>query len=87
MVAARLVTVTRTLNSLKKEWDRQEDWPAEDRTRGAIVRSKLSGLGPCFVKIGQTLSQRPDVVCEPKGLLSFRGSYSHLLEDTLQVHN
>jgi predicted unusual protein kinase regulating ubiquinone biosynthesis (AarF/ABC1/UbiB family) len=62
VVAARLVTVTRTLSGLKKEWDKQEAWPPGDRTRGAVVRSGLSKLGPCFVKIGQTLSQRPDVV-------------------------
>ena len=37
---------------------------ASQRTRGAILREELSGLGPCFVKIGQTLSQRPDIVGE-----------------------
>jgi predicted unusual protein kinase regulating ubiquinone biosynthesis (AarF/ABC1/UbiB family) len=62
VVAARLLRITRVLNRLQKEWERQEALPLEERTRGALVRKELSDLGPCFVKIGQTLSQRPDIV-------------------------
>ena len=51
----------RVLNRIQREWDRQESLPLAERTRGAVVR-ELSNLGPCFVKIGQTLSQRPDIV-------------------------
>jgi len=64
VVAVRLAVVTRTLNLVKKEWEAQEGLPRHERTRGAILREELSGLGPCFVKIGQTLSQRPDIVGE-----------------------
>ena len=62
LVAARLLTITRVLNRIQREWDRQESLPLAERTRGAVVREELSNLGPCFVKIGQTLSQRPDIV-------------------------
>ena len=64
VVAVRLVVVVRTLRYLAAEWNRQESMPREARTRGKILREELSGLGPCFVKIGQTLSQRPDIVGE-----------------------
>jgi len=50
-------------------------WLADDgaRDRGSVLRAELSALGPVAVKIGQTLSQRPDIlpedVCEAlKGL-------------------
>lgn len=40
-------------------------WDGEDvETRGAVLRSELSQLGPVSVKIGQTLSQRPDILPE-----------------------
>jgi len=47
--------------------------PAPGVDRGAVLRSELSALGPVAVKVGQTLSQRPDIlpedVCESlKGL-------------------
>lgn len=50
-------------------------WEATDGSvdRGVVLRSELSALGPVAVKVGQTLSQRPDIlpedVCEAlKGL-------------------
>ena len=64
MVAARLARITRSINSLQRMWDSQESWPVEKRTRGELLSKELTALGPCFVKIGQTLSQRPDVIGE-----------------------
>ena len=50
-------------------------WDSDAATvdRGAVLRAELSALGPVSVKVGQTLSQRPDIlpedVCEAlKGL-------------------
>ena len=43
-------------------WHREESLPAAQRTRGAMLRTALSRLGPVFVKIGQTLSERPDLI-------------------------
>ena len=53
-----------SLNFIRKEWARQEKLPREQRTRGKVLRDELASLGPIFVKIGQTLSQRPDIVGE-----------------------
>ena len=36
--------------------------PPELRTRGAVLREAVSDLGPVFVKCGQTLAQRSDLV-------------------------
>merc|ERR1719163_1088643 len=54
---------------IRSVWDN----PSPGVDRGAILRAELSGLGPVAVKVGQTLSQRPDIlpedVCEAlKGL-------------------
>ena len=48
-------------------------WSAEGADRGSVLRTELANLGPVAVKLGQTLSQRPDIlpedVCEAlKGL-------------------
>ena len=48
-------------------------WSDADGDRGSILRAELANLGPVAVKLGQTLSQRPDIlpedVCEAlKGL-------------------
>ena len=40
-------------------------WTAEGTEaseRGVVLRSELSALGPVAVKVGQTLSQRPDIL-------------------------
>lgn len=39
-------------------------WALRDATRGAALRGGLQQLGPVFVKVGQTLSGRPDLVGE-----------------------
>lgn len=41
-------------------------WESSDKgvDRGAILRKELSDLGPVAVKVGQTLSQRPDILPE-----------------------
>jgi predicted unusual protein kinase regulating ubiquinone biosynthesis (AarF/ABC1/UbiB family) len=45
-------------------WTQQEELPEAQRTRGAVLRDTCSRLGPFFVKTGQTLSQRADIVGE-----------------------
>ncbi|KAL3896875.1 MAG: hypothetical protein SGPRY_013177 [Prymnesium sp.] len=42
-------------------------WDAEDpagESRGDVLRRELAALGPVSVKVGQTLSQRPDILPE-----------------------
>lgn len=34
----------------------------DDRTKAAMLRDALAQLGPCFVKVGQALANRPDVL-------------------------
>lgn len=52
---------------VRAAWLEPHDGPTEG-DRGAVLRAELSALGPVAVKIGQTLSQRPDIlppdVCE-----------------------
>jgi hypothetical protein len=57
---------------VRSAWFEPDGSPSE-KDRGAVLRAELSTLGPVAVKIGQTLSQRPDIlpadVCEAlKGL-------------------
>jgi hypothetical protein len=61
-IAARLAAVLRVGNRLIRLWRREESLPPEQRTRAEQLRVALSGLGPVFVKIGQTLSQRADLI-------------------------
>ncbi len=63
-VAGRLAKVVRVGRRLIKSWKRQESLPVEKRTRGSELRAAMTALGPVFVKIGQTLSQRPDLIGE-----------------------
>ena len=63
-VAARLAAVLRVAARLIRLWRREDSLPPEKRTRSEQLRAALSGLGPVFVKIGQTLSQRPDLIGE-----------------------
>ena len=63
-VAARLATIIRVGRRVIRSWKRQEDWEPETRTRGEELRQAMTRLGPVFVKIGQTLSQRPDLIGE-----------------------
>lgn len=61
-VATRLGAVADVFYATRKAWDADEARPLEDRTRAATLRDALASLGPVAVKVGQTLSQRPDLV-------------------------
>jgi len=58
LIVGRLIQVAQTLLKAKAEWDDAE--PSSDR--GVILCERISSLGPVAVKIGQTLSQRPDLI-------------------------
>jgi len=60
----RAATFARVYAKLKRAWERDAALPAEERTAGAVLREEVAKLGPVAVKLGQTLSQRPDVVGE-----------------------
>jgi len=75
LIVERLLQVTRTLTSAKTEWEKysgqdnvtEVSWMDKRESQAEIDRaSKLcdavSSLGPLAVKLGQTLSQRPDLV-------------------------
>lgn len=64
VVAGRLGHVLNVFQTTRKTWDGQETLPLEERTRGAALNAAIAGLGPVSVKVGQTLSQRPDLVGE-----------------------
>merc|ERR1719215_2337272 len=69
-MAGRALDFLQAYRRVQSAWQ-QGDAPGTDR--GAVLRAELSALGPVSVKIGQTLSQRPDIlpedVCEQlKGL-------------------
>jgi len=57
-----MLTVTSSAFEMWRVWQREERLPPEERTRGERLRDVLSSLGPVFVKCGQTLAQRPDLV-------------------------
>ena len=61
-VATRLAAVIRVGARVVRLWRREEKLEPSRRTRGDALRDALGGLGPVFVKIGQTLSQRPDLI-------------------------
>ncbi|QDZ25358.1 UbiB-like protein kinase [Chloropicon primus] len=44
------------------EWKRQETLPEDERTRGKVLRRAINELGPAFIKCGQTLSARGDLI-------------------------
>jgi len=58
LIVGRLLLVGQTLQKAKAEWDGAE--PFSDR--GIKLCDRISSLGPVAVKIGQTLSQRPDLI-------------------------
>lgn len=75
LIVERLLHVTRTLVSAKREWEKysgQENvtevsWMDKRESQAEIERAAklcdaVSSLGPVAVKLGQTLSQRPDLV-------------------------
>ena len=69
LMVARALDFLLAFRRIRNQWDD----PSAKENRGAALRSELSALGPVAVKVGQTLSQRPDIlpedVCEAlKGL-------------------
>ncbi|CAE8685335.1 unnamed protein product, partial [Polarella glacialis] len=58
LLARRVVEVGGVL------WNAQQVWknPDLEATRGEVLRKGLVQLGPVFVKVGQTLAQRADIV-------------------------
>lgn len=60
----RLSTFASTLYKLKALKEAEASLPEEQRTFGRKLREKLAELGPVSVKLGQTLSQRPDIIGE-----------------------
>jgi predicted unusual protein kinase regulating ubiquinone biosynthesis (AarF/ABC1/UbiB family) len=63
-LAKRYAVFAQSWLKIKRQWEAQEALPPEERTRGAVLRSELAKLGPVAVKLGQTLSQRPDIIPE-----------------------
>ena len=63
-VLERLGVVFQTFRSVQATWEAQESWDEGARTRADALRDGLASLGPVAVKVGQTLSQRPDLVGE-----------------------
>ena len=60
-MAARAFDFLQAYRRVKSAWDQGEGAGTD---RGAVLRAELSALGPVSVKIGQTLSQRPDILPE-----------------------
>ena len=63
-VAGRLSHCLNVFLTTKDAWEAQESIPEDQRTRGATLNAAIAGLGPVSVNVGQTLSQRPDLVGE-----------------------
>ena len=69
LMVSRAFDFLRAFQRIRSAWE--DASPGVDR--GVVLRTELSALGPVAVKVGQTLSQRPDIlpedVCEAlKGL-------------------
>lgn len=60
LVARRIVEIGRVFWKIKGVWDD----PDREAQRGEELRKGLLTLGPVFVKVGQTLAQRPDLIGE-----------------------
>lgn len=58
LVAQRLGQIGDVFLRVQSIWNR----PGKDQDRGAALRKGLCELGPVFVKMGQTLAQREDLV-------------------------
>ena len=70
LMVGRALDFLLAFRRIREAWDAPESAGVD---RGAVLRSELATLGPVAVKVGQTLSQRPDIlpedVCESlKGL-------------------
>mmetsp|Transcript_42042 Transcript_42042/g.99664 ORF Transcript_42042/g.99664 Transcript_42042/m.99664 type:complete len:846 (+) Transcript_42042:181-2718(+) len=68
-VGSRLIQVMVNGARVAITWLLEERLPADaPRTRGEVLRDALSDLGPVFVKIGQTLATRPDLIGDEAAL-------------------
>ena len=71
-VSGRLSAFTAAYVRVRQKWNAEGDAEAGDAeaggSRGDALRAEIAALGPVAVKVGQTLSQRPDIlpkdVCE-----------------------
>ena len=61
-VAARLGQLLRVSAAVVRAWQADEGVPEGQRTRGQALVRGLNEMGPVFVKMGQTLSARADLV-------------------------
>jgi len=61
-VARRLADLTLAWARVSSAWRSQEARAPEDRNRTDILRSEISRLGPVFVKLGQTMAARHDLI-------------------------
>ena len=61
-VLQKFAKMTQVLIKVLLEWRKQEAWPEDLRTRGKILRKAVNDLGPAFIKCGQTLSARSDLI-------------------------
>jgi len=58
LVARRIGEIATVFLPVRDVWQK----PGHEAERGESLRRALSQLGPVFVKVGQTLAQRPDLV-------------------------
>ena len=56
-MVARALDFLNAFRRVKASWE-----AGGDTDRGAMLRAELAALGPVAVKLGQTLSQRPDIL-------------------------
>ena len=61
LMAVRALDFLNAFRRVRAAWTANGD---DGQDRGAVLRQELSALGPVSVKIGQTLSQRPDILPE-----------------------
>ena len=61
---ARALDFLLAFRRVRAAWDQGDDGAARGVDRGAVLRAELAALGPVAVKVGQTLSQRPDILPE-----------------------
>ena len=67
LMVTRAVDFLLAFRRIRAAWtsgDGQGQGSGGGRDRGEVLRSELAQLGPVAVKIGQTLSQRPDILPE-----------------------
>jgi len=61
-VALRLLEFVKLALRIQKAWTSEEEVLPEKRLRGGVLRAAVSELGPVFVKCGQTMAQRADLI-------------------------